>query len=365
MVLKHTLFLTGYPGFLASSLIRQLTHDYHNEINQVYLLVLPEQEEEAKQEINYFIKQASIPAERFIILPGDITKEDLGINIEIRQKLKDTITHVFHLAAVYDLAVPQEVAFQVNVHGTKMVNEWVKELKRLERYIYFSTAYVSGTREGRIYETELSAGQTFKNHYEATKYEAELLVEALKETIPITIIRPAIVKGHSKTGATIKFDGMYFMLNLLDRLAYSPYLPYLGEGRVEGNFVPADFVLEATSYLSFAPTSIGKTYHLTDPRPYLMRDLYKMLAEAYLDKTPKGTIPIKFANLMMQVQPLEKWMKIEREALAYFTLNASYDSSQAAADLEASGIRCPDMKDTIEPMIAYYRKYKHDNKKHI
>lgn len=363
--MKHTLFLTGYPGFLTGCLIHQLSQDHYNKIEHIYLLVLPEQEQKAKSDLTCFIKQNKLQTHYFSILTGDITKEDLGIEKTALRKLKDTVTHVFHLAAIYDLAVPQEIAFQVNVHGTKMVNEWVKELKQLQRYIYFSTAYVSGTREGIIYETELRGGQSFKNHYEATKYEAELLVEGLKETIPTTIIRPGIVKGHSKTGITSKFDGMYFMLNLLDKLAFSPFLPYLGAGRVEGNFVPSDYVIKATSYLSFAAHSIGKTYHLTDPSPYHMRDLYKMLAEAYLMRTPKGEVPLDLVSFIMQSHTTEKWLKVEREALAYFTLNVSYDCTQATRDLEGSGVYCPDMKDTIEPMITFYRKYKHDENKHI
>ncbi|WP_330219520.1 SDR family oxidoreductase [Peribacillus muralis] len=54
-------------------------------------------------------------------------------------------------------------------------------------------------------------------------YEAEVLVEELKKEIPITIIRPGIVKGHSQTGQTIKFDGPYFILNFLDRLSFLPF----------------------------------------------------------------------------------------------------------------------------------------------
>ena len=46
--------------------------------------------------------------------------------------------------------------------------------------MYFSTAYVAGTREGNLLETELIRPVAFKNHYEETKFEAELVVEQLK-----------------------------------------------------------------------------------------------------------------------------------------------------------------------------------------
>ncbi|CAL1548837.1 unnamed protein product, partial [Lymnaea stagnalis] len=37
-------------------------------------------------------------------------------------------TDVFHLAAVYDLAVEKDLAFRVNVEGTRNVNELVKKM---------------------------------------------------------------------------------------------------------------------------------------------------------------------------------------------------------------------------------------------
>ncbi|ASK60944.1 3-beta hydroxysteroid dehydrogenase [Virgibacillus phasianinus] len=363
--MEHIYLMTGYPGFLASSLIRQLIDDHQQDIKHIHLLVLPSQEKKAREEIKSFANKNSIPANIFSIVIGDITESGLAISSEVNESLQKSVTHVFHLAAIYDLAVPKELAFDVNVNGTKNVNCWVKTLDKLVRYTYFSTAYVSGTREGKIYEHELSMGQTFRNHYEQTKYEAELLVENEKSSVPTTIIRPSIVKGNSKTGETIKFDGMYFMLNFLDHLRFLPIMTYLGDGEPEGNFVPSDYVLKAVSYLATATAGEGKTYHLTDPRPYKMRELHKMLSESYLGKTPRGQVPLSLAKNALSVARIRKWLQVEKEAMDYFEIMSSYDCSQAVADLEGSGIKCPDLKDTIEPMIRFYRKYKHDFGKQI
>lgn len=363
--LKHTYFLTGYPGFLASSLIQQLIQDHQHNIKHVYLLVLPSLQDKANKEITHLAKLNKINPDIFTIVTGDITEPTLAIDNDMNRVLQETVTHVFHLAAIYDLAVPKNIAFQVNVGGTENINNWVKTLGNLERYIYFSTAYVSGNREGKIYEGELAEGQSFKNHYEETKYHAEVLVEELKDSIPTTIIRPGIVKGHSKTGKTIKFDGIYFMLNLLDHLRFLPIIPYIGDGIPEGDFVPSDYVLRATSYLALAPVGNGKTYHLTDPNPYSMREIHKMLSEAYLGKTPRGSVPLALAKNSLSAAPLRKWLQVEQEAMDYFIINSSYDSSNAVADLKEAGIVCPDLGDTIEPMINFYRKYKHDSSKNI
>ena len=61
-----------------------------------------------------------------------------------------------------------------------------------------------GSGKGILLETELIRPNAFKNHYEETKFEAELIVEQLKEKVAVTIIRPGIVRGNSETGETIK-----------------------------------------------------------------------------------------------------------------------------------------------------------------
>lgn len=360
-----TLFFTGYPGLLADGLLNQIMNDCKQNIHHVYVLILPSQKTLAAEKIAATGKKYHLDPGMFTILQGDITKENLALEPAMNEKLKTSVTHVFHLAAIYDLAVEKEAAFTVNVNGTKRVNEWVKSLDKLERYIYYSTAYVSGTREGRIFEHELEEGQTFRNHYEHSKFEAEILVEQLKQEVPTTIIRPGIVRGHSKTGKTNKFDGIYFMLNLLDRLSYLPTIPYISEGTAEGNFVPQDYVLRATVFLSFEAIGIGHTYHLTDPNPYTMRELYQMLSEMYLGKTPHITISTMPSKTLLSIPALRKWLQVEKEAMDYFTIHSSYDTSQATADLTGSGITCPNFKESIGPMVDFYRKYKHDHTKHI
>lgn len=363
--MKYSFFITGFPGFLASSLLEQLIIDHQSNINHIYLLVLPSQEKVANETLNN-IKQVSITTiEQFTIVIGDITKDNLSIDSKLMQDLKHNVTHVFHLAAIYDLAVPKDIAYEVNVNGTSNMAKWVREFPKLIRYIYFSTAYVSGTREGKIYEHELVAGQDFRNHYEHTKYLAEIIVQKDMEEIPTTIIRPGVVKGHSVTGETNKFDGLYFMLNVLDKLRFLPVIPYFGRGTPEGNFVPSDYVLKATSYLAINPIGNGKIYHLTDPKPYQMWEIQKMLTEEFLGKVPRVRIPIPATKAALRIKPIRRLLRAEAEAMDYFIIHSSYDASQAVEDLQKAGIKCPDLKDTLKSMVSYYRKYKDDKNKHI
>ncbi|HET6872649.1 MAG TPA: SDR family oxidoreductase [Sporolactobacillaceae bacterium] len=362
--MANTYLFTGFPGFIATNLVKQVIRD-RQDVEHIYVLVLPNFVNKAEETIANIVETMGIARSQFTIVEGDITKPNLALEAEIREKLKECLTHVFHLAAIYDLAVPEKLAVEVNVDGTKNVNDWVQTLNQLKRYVYFSTSYVAGTREGRILETELEMGQTFKNHYERTKYEAEVLVKGIMNAVPTTVIRPGIVVGHSETGETVKFDGPYFILNFIDRLKFLPIIPYMGHGEAEGNFVPIDFIFRATIYLGHSEAGVGKTYQLTDPKPYKAKDVYRMLMKEYLGREPKGRIPLSWGKAMLSSSRMRKWVRTEKEALAYFTCKAEYDCTQTQKDLAGSGIACPDFKDVIPAMVAFYKTHKDDPTKQL
>ncbi|MBL0388710.1 SDR family oxidoreductase [Tumebacillus sp. ITR2] len=355
--MQDVYFFTGFPGFIATRLIRRLV-----ELNagaQFRLLVHPSQRERAERE------RATLgSAEQFQIVEGDITREGLALTSEKSDALRGCVTYVFHLAAVYDLAVPKDLAYDVNVNGTRNVNTFVKSLPQLKRYVYFSTAYVSGDRTGRVLETELVKGQNFKNHYESTKYEAEVLVQSVREQVPLTIIRPGVVMGDSKTGETPKFDGPYFVMRFLDKFASLP-IPYVGRGDVLMNLVPVDYVVEATCCLAHVESGEGKVYHLTDPRPYTAKQAYELICRELLGKPPVWTLPSGLVYGALSIPAFRKWVQVERETIAYFQEQSVYDASQAERDLAAQGIQCPDLREYMGREVAYYKEHREDREKLI
>jgi len=190
--------VTGIPGFIGKRLVEKLVP----EGRQIFLLCEPRFQADAQA----FASKAG-DAGQLVVVAGDVTQPDLGLGPRA-DSIRSAVSDVYHLAAVYDLAVGEEVARRVNVLGTNKVLEFLRAFPEGGvRHHYVSTCYVAGTREGMIFENELDRGQGFKNHYEATKYAAEVLVERSKSAIETRIFRPAIVIGDSRTGETQKFDG--------------------------------------------------------------------------------------------------------------------------------------------------------------
>jgi len=153
--------------------------------------------------------------------------------------LADEVVEIYHLAAIYDLGVRREFAMRVNVEGTRNMLEFACHCRGLRRFQYVSTCYVSGTHAGEFSETDLERGQRFHNFYEETKYLAEVDVQKrMREGLPVTIYRPAIVVGDSKTGNTQKYDGPYSVIRFLLRQPRLAVLPKMGDpDRTEVNLV--------------------------------------------------------------------------------------------------------------------------------
>ena len=235
-------FFLGFPGFITTRIVRNLAEDDPSQL--FVLLVHPSQIDKARNTVTAIAEATGSPADRFRIIEGDITRPNLGLSPSEQTELAEQITKVFHFAAIYDLAVGEDIAELINVRGTENVVNWVGRLPNLERFIYCSTAYVSGRRQGTVLESELIDINGFKNHYESTKFKAELVVQRAWDAIPTTIVRPGVVMGDSRTGETDKFDGPYFVMRFLDRFSKIP-IPNLGRGDVLFNVVPVDFVVDA------------------------------------------------------------------------------------------------------------------------
>lgn len=354
-------FFTGFPGFISSQLIGELFRK--KKTQKVIALVLAGEFpkamiEKGKIEVDY-------PHCKIEVVEGDITLPNLGMTDEAIRDILPQIEVFWHLAAIYDLAVPRDIAWKVNVHGTAMVNDFVRTLPNLQRYMYFSTAYVAGTREGIVRENELIRPHAFKNYYEETKFEAELRVEDLKSEVPITIIRPGIVRGHSETGETIKFDGPYFFLNMVDKLKCLPFIPYIGVSSSAINVVPVDYILQAATFLMDDKSAEGKTLHLTDPNPHPVQEVYRSMVKIITNHYPKGRFPLALAKRSLQVPFIRKKLGVEQETLDYLTWNAVFDTTEAVAILNKGNITCPDFIQTMPKMVDFYLAHKEDKNYHI
>ncbi len=346
--------LTGFPGFIGRRLVRHLLHA--DPESRVVALVEERMLPDARR------VASEIDAERIEVLGGDIADRRLGLADDDYERLRSETTRVFHLAAIYDLAVPIELAQRVNVDGTGYVLELCARAEKLERLAYVSTAYVAGLRRGVVYEHKLVMGQGFKNHYESTKFQAEVWVRRYMDRVPTTIMRPAIVVGDSKTGETQKFDGPYYLLKAISR-AERTGQPLMQFGRSDSpfNVVPVDYVVQAIAAAASLPEAVGETLHLVDPEPLSAGGLLKLLAERYGARAPKGRIPPAVASAALRLPPVRaRFGGTPRESIAYLNHPVVFDMRRAVDLLGAEGLTPPNFADYAEPLVRFFREHEND-----
>ena len=351
--MADTIFVTGFPGFIAGRLIERLARDGARFI----LLVQPSLLARAHQDVAALVARIGADAANFVMVKGDITKPDLGLSQETLNRARAQTATLFHLAAIYDLAVEHELAHRVNVQGTKHVNAFAKSIPGLKRYHYVSTCYVAGRRRGLIREDELRHDAGFRNHYEESKYLAELSVEALKSELPVTIHRPAVVVGDSRTGETAKYDGIYYLIHYLRKWPGGLALVNIGNSEVCLNLVPIDFVIEAMVALAKDERAVGTTVQIADPAPLTTEQLFDEIAQVVGGKRSLITVPRNLVYPVLMAPGAPKITGLPHSAVPYFFLEQTYDTTRSQELLAPHSLECPRFPSYVEALIKFVREH--------
>jgi thioester reductase-like protein len=353
MAFDETVFLTGFPGFIAGRLVERLA----TEGARFQLLVQPAFAERARTDVARIVEKTGAPSENFRLMEGDITREGFGLSAEDLEETRREATVVFHLAAVYDLGVARGLAERVNVEGTRNVNAFAKSVRNLSRYHYVSTCYVAGRRRGAILESELRHDAGFRNNYEETKYLAELEVDALKSELPVTIHRPAVVCGDSRTGETAKYDGVYYLINYLRIFPAALSLANIGNRDVRLNVVPVDFVVEAMAALARDDASVGETVQLADPAPLTTEELFDVISRNLAGRESLFTIPAPIVRTTLNIPLNERVTGLPRVGVPYFFLKQTYDTARATTLLEPHGVACPRFPEYAPALLDFVERH--------
>jgi nucleoside-diphosphate-sugar epimerase/predicted esterase len=280
-------FITGGTGFLGSHFLLNFVG---RNIDQAFVLVrgsdIVSCENKLAQSLNVagatYVPQLHSDDvwNRLTIIKGDLASPLFGLREDVIAHISDAAVEEFwHFAATLSFEdYRADEIHALNVEGTKEAIK-MAEMLGVSKFIYVSTAYSCGAQAGEIAETLHSTDRPFLNEYEKSKCFAEHAItdECQRRGIALTILRPSVVVGNSRTklagGST---TGLYGMLREMSRLR--PVLlraessaRIFGNPEGEVNFIPVDRLMDDLRSIVQKDSLIaGGIFHLTyDANPSL------------------------------------------------------------------------------------------------
>jgi len=359
-------FVTGATGFIGKRLVKTLLQ---RRGATVYFLLRAESESKVAGLLDYW----GVSAARAVPVHGDLTSKKLGVSVDAVRKLKGHIDHVYHLAAVYDLAADEESQVQVNIEGTRNLVEFAKAIDAGHLH-HVSSIAAAGLYEGVFREDMFDEAEGLDHPYFMTKHESEKIVRKESKT-PWTVYRPALVVGDSVTGEMDKIDGPYYFFKLIQRMReiLPPWMPSVGleGGRI--NIVPVDFVVSALDHISHQKSDLNKKcFHLVDPEGYRVGDVLDVFSKAahapkmnvFINAALLGFIPKSIKKGLMALAPVRrvrnavmKDLGLPEDILTFINYPTRFDCRETEAALKGSGIACPKLPSYAWRLWDYWERH--------
>ncbi len=357
-------FLTGATGFIGRNLVERLL----KREGTIYALVRAG----SRGRLEELRTSWGADGARVVPVAGDLSQPGLGVSEEDLVAMRGDIDHFFHLAAIYDMTADAEVQEVANVEGTRHAVELAGAIEAGCFHLASSIA-VAGLYRGEWREDMFDEAEKLDtNPYFRTKHESERVVRE-ECARPWRVYRPGIVVGDSGTGEIDKIDGPYYFFKALQRArrVLPSWLPTVGVEGGEINIVPVDFVAAAIDHIAHQSGLDGQAFHLTDPNPKTAGEAINLFAKAAdapqmavrLDSDVVDPATTLLSTGLKLFPPAKRAAEavlrdfgIQPSILTYVNYPTSFDSSNAQAALEGSGIGVPPLETYADRLWDYWER---------
>ena len=292
---KSNIFLTGITGLLGSHLAKELLING----NKIFAIVRSDKNISSWQRTIESLKfvfgnewDENLVLPKLRVISGDISEPDLGIqDYKTRRLLISEIDIIFHSAALTELTAPLCINRKMNVEGTRNVLEFAMQCRAnggLAKFNHISTIYVAGAKEMRFDETMLDVGQNFNNPYEQSKFEAEKLLEGYsRKGLNVSVFRPSMIAGDSRTGKTNNFRLFYQPLHYFANELFEKF-----PGNFESSLNLINIDVAARAIVALSERGENSVYHIISPCEIKLRFLIELAADYFGFQKPEF-IPIE------------------------------------------------------------------------
>lgn len=366
-----TYFITGATGVVGSALVPLLLVDGHH----VRLLVRGDDDADVAHRLDGLFRfwqfgdaEARQARQRVQALRGDASLPCFGLPAQAYHDVVATTQRIVHSAGAVRMNLPIADARLSAVGSATQIVALARACQRhgqLEKLDVVSTVGVGG-RLDQVPEQWITTPRQFHNTYEQAKAEAEDLLHAESEGgLPLTVHRPSMVVGHSRTGAIMGFQVFYHLCEFLAGRRTLGLFPPLGDGSLD--IVPVDHVAAVLAWSSGQPSLAGQVLH-TCAGPAGALRLTELRTRARQAMRAHGVwVPPqidlsarRFAQLLGLAAPLlgqrgRRAVSTLPVFLDYLATRQQFDNTRTSALLaQAAGITQPDWQTYLPRVLQAY-----------
>lgn len=279
---------------------------------------------------------------KLVPVVGNICESGLGLEEDLSDIIADEVDVIVNSAANTTFDERYDTAVNINTRGPCRLTGFAKKCKNLKLFLHVSTAYVNGQRQGKITERPFIIGDSiarekfvsevptealpildiegemklisyyrgkfegnllaqkmkelglerarlygWQDTYVFTKAMGEMMMDKLREDLPVVIIRPSVIESTFRE----PFPGWMEGNRMMD-----PIVLCYGKGQLTGflvdpngvlDVVPVDMVVNATMAAmakhGTAQKPEIKVYHVASSvvNPLVFQDLARLLYQHY------------------------------------------------------------------------------------
>ncbi|WP_437632073.1 NAD-dependent epimerase/dehydratase family protein [Sorangium sp. So ce854] len=233
--------VTGASGFLGSHVAEQLVQEGHDVVALV-----------RRSSSTKFLSSL-----RGVELAYGAIEDAESVRRAVVDAGVDAIVHSAGLVKARDEAE----FFRVNVGGTRNMLDAAKAAPSLKRFVFVSSlAAIGPSLDGRPVAPDARPAPVTR--YGRSKLEAERLVLAEKDALPVVVLRPPMIYGPRDQ------ESFAFFQSVARR-----FLPMLGDGRNTLSVIYASDAAAACLRALESDVPSGRAYFIDDGRVYVWRDM--------------------------------------------------------------------------------------------
>ncbi|UZE32101.1 SDR family oxidoreductase [Pseudomonas sp. B21-059] len=337
-------FVTGGTGFIGQHLVAHLSAKGHT---VRVLMRRPERLTELREQV---VKLGGSAARVFAVA-GDLERDNLGLSPADREQLRQARV-VFHLGAHFAWGLSLEQSRAVNVEGAKRVAllavEQNSRLVMIGGYMLKNHEHLQriGIDPRSAQQTHWPAVYRRVGGYEASKLEAHFATLELMSAKggEITVVHPATVCGHSRTGHIL--DGQP-LVELIRNLILGKLTAVPGTAKHWLPLVTVDYLVELMVVSAFDPAMVGQELLALDEQTPNLQELLVQVAQPLGLKPPRHHISLRLLKLLLSIPPVARFMNTKPEALD-FIQTTRFDTAAVEQFAKSHGIAKPDIRQSLQ-----------------